>query len=79
MGTLALDSLENDSIKERKFTGLTLGVSESAYDEILAELDNCRKRIAAIATRQQDVEKVFRVNMQVFALTKNLNNRGSNR
>lgn len=79
MGTFALESLENDPINERKFTGLTLGVSESAYGEILEELDQCRKRIAAIASRPQEVEKVFRVNMQVFALTKNLNERGSNR
>ncbi len=79
MGMFALEALENDPANERKFTGLTLGVSENAYDEILKELADCRKRIAAIASRPQKTEKVFRVNMQVFALTKNLNDNGSSR
>ncbi len=79
MGAFALDALSSIPVNERQFTGLTLGISEASYERILQELADCRKRIAAIASEDTKVEKVYRVNMQVFPLSENLQKSGKSR
>ena len=46
-----------------------MGVSGEAYDKILAELEACRKRIVQIALDSRKVERVYRLNLQLFPLT----------
>lgn len=72
MGTFALDALDKVDVNERQFTGLTLGISAATYDRILKELSDCRRRIAAIASEDKDIDRVYRVNMQVFPLTEKI-------
>ena len=55
---------------ERHFSGLTLGITQSAYDEIVQEIAEFRKRIVAIATRDDDADEVYRLNVQFFPMTK---------
>ena len=74
MGEFAVDAVEGVAQNERHFSGLTMGLTHKAYDEIVQEIDACRKRIAAIATRDAEVDDVYRLNFQLFPLTnKSLN------
>jgi len=72
MASFALDALDNIPQKERQFTGLTLGISQDVYEDILKELSECRRRIAVIASESKSVERVYRLNMQMFPLTQDL-------
>ncbi|OWV26175.1 TIGR02147 family protein [Fibrobacter sp. UWB1] len=69
MGEFALDAIEGVPQAERHFSGVTLGVTHEAYDEIVQEIAECRKRIIAIATRDSAVDEVYRLNMQFFPMT----------
>ena len=70
MGEFALDAIEGVAQDERHFSGLTLGLTHEAFDEIVQEIDACRKRIAAIATRDSRIDDVYRLNVQLFPITK---------
>lgn len=72
MATFAIDALDNIPQKERQFSGLTLGISKDVYERILKELADCRRRITAIASESTSIEKVYRLNMQIFPLTRDL-------
>lgn len=70
MGEFALDAIEGVSQDKRHFSGLTLGVTRSAYDEIVQEIAAFRKKIIAIATRDDETDEVYRLNVQFFPMTK---------
>jgi uncharacterized protein (TIGR02147 family) len=70
MGEFALEAIEGVPQNERHFSGLTLGVTHDAYDEIVQEIAEFRKRIIAIATRTNDTDEVYRLNVQFFPMTK---------
>ena len=70
MGEFALEAIEGVPQNERHFSGLTLGITRKAYDEIVQEIAEFRKRVIAIATREDDTDEVYRLNMQFFPLTK---------
>ena len=73
MGEFALDALDNLPISERHFSGITMGVTEESYKKVVEELARCRKRIVSIVSADKKIEKVCRLNMQLFPLTENLN------
>ena len=75
MGELALETIDGVAQDERHFSGLTMGLTHEAYEEIVQEIDACRKRIAAIATRDSKIDGVYRLNMQLFPLTKKNSNK----
>ena len=70
MGEFALDAIEGVSQDERHFSGFTLGVTRRAYDEIVQEIAAFRKKIIAIATRDDETDEVYRLNVQFFPMTK---------
>ena len=77
MGEFALDAIEGVSQDERHFSGLTLGITREAYEKIVQEIAECRKRIIAIAREDEATEEVYRLNMQFFPMTnKRLNKKG---
>ena len=77
MGEFALDAIEGVSQDERHFSGLTLGITREAYEKIVQEIAECRKRIIAIAREDDATEEVYRLNMQFFPMTnKRLNKKG---
>ena len=77
MGEFALDAIEGVSQDERHFSGLTLGITHEAYEKIVQEIAECRKRIIAIAREDEATEEVYRLNMQFFPMTnKRLNKKG---
>ena len=73
MGEFALDAIEGVPQDERHFSGITLGITREAYEEIVQEIADCRKRIIAIATRSSTTDEVYRLNMQLFPMTKKKN------
>lgn len=74
MGEFALDAIEGVPLDERHFSGLTLGVTREAYQEIVQKIAEFRKEIIAIATRESATDEVYRLNVQFFPMTnKSLN------
>ena len=77
MGEIALEAIEGVSQDKRNFSGLTLGVTRGAYEEIVKEIAEFRKRVVAIATRDDETDEVYRMNIQFFPMTnKGLNKKG---
>ena len=76
MGKLAIDALDKFTADERDITGITMGVNREAYERIAIELAECRKRIVAIAESCTDVRQVYRLNLQLFPLTKEVEKKG---
>ena len=77
MGEFALEAIEGVSQDKRHFSGLTLGITRGAYEKIVQEIAECRKRIIAIAREDDTTEEVYRLNMQFFPMTnKGLNKKG---
>ena len=74
MASLAKDAIEKFPIEERNFTGITMGIDDEGYAEILKELEKCRKRIISIATAKKGGNRVYRLNMQMFPLTDKVQN-----
>ena len=75
MAALATRSIEKDSVEERNFSGVTMGIDESAYARIVGEINTCRKKIIDIARECQNINQVYRLNLQLFPLTDKINNR----
>ena len=69
MGEIALDAIEGVPQNERHFSGVTLGITRSAYDEIVAVINDCRRKIIEIATRDDSTDEVYRLNIQFFPMT----------
>ena len=74
MGEIALEAIEGVPQSERHFSGVTLGITRGAYDEIIAVIDDCRRKIIEIATREDATDEVYRLNIQFFPMT---NKKGS--
>ena len=71
MAELATPALELPK-DERNFSGVTMGVSKETYGRIVDVLNECRKKIIAIAAEDKNIEQVYRLNLQLFPLTKNV-------
>ena len=69
MGEFALDTIEGVPQDKRQFSGVTVGVTREAYEEIVQEIAEFRKRVIAIATRDSATDEVYRLNMQFFPMT----------
>ena len=77
MGEFALDAIEGVSQDERHFSGLTLGITRNAYEKIVQEIAEFRKRIITIATQDDGMDDVYRLNVQFFPMTnKSVNKKG---
>ena len=72
MGQLAVRSLDEVPVNERDVSGLTIGVSEDAYYRITKEIEDFRRRIASIVMQDTDEDRVYRLNVQLFPLTKKI-------
>ena len=69
MGNMAVRAVDRYSASERYFTGMTIGVNETNYARIVAEIDACAKRIAAIANEGDNLNQVYGLNFQLFPFT----------
>ena len=71
MSKLATPALDLP-VEQRNFSGVTMGVSRESYERIVKVLDECRRQIIAIAADDKDIDQVYRLNFQLFPLTKNV-------
>ncbi len=71
MSKLATPALDLP-VKQRNFSGVTMGVSRESYERIVKVLDECRRQIIAIAADDKNIDQVYRLNLQLFPLTKNV-------
>ena len=69
MGNMAVRAVDRYSANERYFTGLTIGVNDVNYARIVAEIDACAKKIAAIANESDNQDQVYGLNFQLFPFT----------
>ena len=77
MGEFALEAIEGVAQDERHFSGLTLGITRDAYEKIVQEIAEFRKRIITIATQDEGMDEVYRLNVQLFPMTnKSINKKG---
>ena len=72
MGNLAVDSLNRFTPDVRNVTGITMGVNREAFEKIVAVLDECCKKITEIANECSDITQVYRLNLQLFPLSKEI-------
>ena len=72
MGEFALDALDKLPISERHFSGITMGMTAESYKKVVDEIAAFRKRIVSIVSADKKVEKVCRLNMQLFPLTEKI-------
>jgi uncharacterized protein (TIGR02147 family) len=70
MGELAVRALDEIPMNERDISGLTLGVSENAFYRISQEIADFRRRISSIVMEDTGENRVYRLNVQLFPLTK---------
>ena len=71
MSKLATPALELPK-EVRNFSGVTMGLSRESYRKIEGVLDECRRQIIDIAAEEKNIEQVYRLNLQLFPLTKNV-------
>lgn len=72
MGELALDTIENVAQKERHFSGLTMGLSEKSYEKVVQKIAEFRKSVADIVMADDKMERVYRLNMQLFPMSQKI-------
>lgn len=76
MAELAKRSIENVEPDRRNISGVTMGIDDEAFARITREIDECRRRIVAIANESKRINQVYRLNLQLFPLTDKVNVKG---
>ncbi|MDQ3002750.1 MAG: TIGR02147 family protein, partial [Fibrobacterota bacterium] len=67
---MAHDSLKNFKPADRDIRSITLGLSESGYLELKSRMENIWKDLLDFAGTQNETEKVYQVNLQLFPMTR---------
>lgn len=68
----ALSAIDNLPIDKRNISGITMGLSKTGYDTMLAELSAFKERIITIANQDRDISGVYQFNFQVFPLSEDI-------
>ena len=69
MAMLAIQALDGVPVAQREFTGITMGLSKQSYAKVLGALASCRKKILDIVAKEESVDRVYRLNLQLFPMT----------
>ena len=72
MAALAKIAVDKFPPEERHITGVTLGLCEEAYARISQEMDVFIRKAVSIAAEYENINQVYRLNLQLFPLTKNV-------
>ena len=78
MGEFAIQSLDLP-LSERMMSGFTLGLTQRAYERIRKELEDCGRRVIAIATEEDEADRVYRLNLQLFPMSEQLRKKNENK
>ena len=71
MGEFAIQSL-GLPLSERVMSGYTLGLTDRAYERIRKEMEDFYRRVVAIATEEDETDRVYRLNLQLFPMSERL-------
>ena len=69
---LARNANENLPPAERNISGITMGISQSCYDVLLAEMAAFKERVKAIVNQDEQGTSVFQLNLQLFPLSEDI-------
>jgi uncharacterized protein (TIGR02147 family) len=69
MARLAEQALDEVPPEWRDITGITMGLSQQSYARVLGALASCRKKILDIVAKEESVDRVYRLNLQLFPMT----------
>lgn len=69
---LAADALDEFDGSERNLSGITMGLDRVAYERVATEMAKFRKKIESIVSEVKDYDRVYRINLQMFPLTRKL-------
>jgi len=72
MATFAVDALDRFAADERYVAGVTMGVSDGAFEKIVETLKQCRNQVLEIIANDDKVDRVLRLNLQLFPLTEKI-------
>lgn len=70
MAELAAKALDDVPPPERDFSGITFSLSAEGVEKIKARLKECRRDLIEIAQRDEDVGRVYRMNLQLFPISR---------
>lgn len=68
----AREAIENVDPRERNISGITMGVDAKTFERINKEVNEFRRRIMAIASECENIDQVYRLNLQFFPLTEKI-------
>lgn len=77
MARLGTNAIEQVPKEDRDISGLTMGISHKTVEVLTKELENFRSRIISIVADDKDTERVFRLNLQLFPLSENIDSKES--
>ena len=66
---LAREAIDKIDPAERNISGVTVGVNADALKRITDVANTCRKQVVAIASECDNIDQVYRLNIQLFPLT----------
>lgn len=72
MAELAVDAADVFSASERNVSGLTFGADAETYTRLAEEVENFRKRIVTIISGVKKYDRVYRLNLQLFPLSRKM-------
>jgi uncharacterized protein (TIGR02147 family) len=67
---LAKAALDRFPVEERDISCITMTLSKPSFDQVKAEVQAFRKRLAAIAAADEKADQVYQCNVQFFPMTK---------
>ena len=70
MSKFATEAIDEVPSEKRHITGVTLGMSEATYQWLVQKLETLRLQVVAMAAKEKEYDKVYRLNLQLFPLTK---------
>ena len=70
MTMLALDSVQEDSVSERNFNGVTVALSKKNYEKVCDRLNQFRKEINEMIGDDKEADRVYQLSLNLFPLTK---------
>ncbi|WP_298768498.1 TIGR02147 family protein [uncultured Fibrobacter sp.] len=71
MACFAQKAIDEFDVNDRDVSGITMGIDRDTYEQIVRELESCRRKIVAIANTCKEPNQVYRLNLQMFPLAKN--------
>lgn len=75
---LAADSVDDVDVSERSLSGMTVGIDRVAYERIEKEIAAFRKRIENIVSEVKEYDRVYRMNLHLFPLSRKLEEENQN-